>query len=79
MNCIPLGGKVNKRNMKYHVIYQTLMLLSSSDTRGILKHLFQGIRIKGREMALVWHEKASLHCFADEFPFTHEHSFGTDT
>ena len=36
----------------------------------------QGIGIKGKEMALVWHEKASR---TDEFPFTHAHSFGTDT
>ena len=38
----------------------------------------QGIGIKGKEMALVWHEKAS-NCFANGFLITDAHSFGTET
>ena len=42
-------------------------------------YLTLGIRImKGKEMALVWHEKAS-NCFADGFLITNPHSSGTDT
>ena len=36
---------------------------------------FQGIGIKGKEMALVWHEKASRTALQT----TNTHSFGTDT
>ena len=32
-------------------------------TRAIVVFIYQGIRIKGREMALVWHEKASRTSF----------------
>ena len=32
---------------------------------------------KGNGAGLAWESQS--HCFADEFPFTHAHSFGTDT
>ena len=38
----------------------------------------QGIRIKGREMALVWHEKASRTA-SQTSSLSHAHSFGKDT
>ena len=40
-----------------------------------IMRFFQGIGIKGKEMALDWHEKA----FADKFGKPYTHSSGTDT
>ena len=39
----------------------------------------QGIGIKGKEMALVWHEKASRTALQTWFGKPYTHSFGTDT
>ena len=39
----------------------------------------QGIGIKGREMALVWHEKASCTALQTSSVLHNAHSFGTDT
>ena len=40
-------------------VHSKLTLRNVSNTAYFLISLNQGIRIKGREMALVWHEKAS--------------------
>ena len=38
-----------------------------------------GNKIKGKGNGTGLAPESQLHCFADEFVITHEHSFGTDT
>jgi len=40
---------------------------------------WQGIGMKGKEIALLWHEKASRTALQTKYGNLYTHSFGTDT
>jgi len=68
-------SKHPKSNLFFSIFNFLLLLIKQPQGKGKK----QGVEIKGNEIALVWHEKASRTALQTSTLKTNTHSFGADT